>query len=67
MARFFNTAGVYEPRKHYMLPSDRRLPGLGSLIDKEAYFVVHAPRQSGKTTCFHPSATRRSMALATAS
>ncbi len=53
MARFFNTAGVCEPRKHYMLPPDRRLPGLGSLIDREAYFVVHAPRQSGKTTCFH--------------
>ncbi len=53
MARFFNTAGVCEPRKHYMLPPDRRLPSLGSLIDREAYFVVHAPRQSGKTTCFH--------------
>ncbi len=53
MARFFNTAGVCEPRKHYMLPPDRRLPGLRSLIDREAYFVVHAPRQSGKTTCFH--------------
>ncbi len=53
MVRFFNTAGVCEPRKHYMLPPSERLPGLGSLIDKEAYFVVHAPRQSGKTTCFH--------------
>ncbi len=53
MSRFFNTAGVCEPRKHYMLPPSERLPGLGSLIDREAYFVVHAPRQSGKTTCFH--------------
>ncbi len=53
MARFFNTAGVCEPRKHYMLPPRRRLPGVGQLIDEEAYFVVHAPRQSGKTTCFH--------------
>ena len=53
MPRFFNTAGVCEPRKHYMLPPAGRLPGLGSLIDQEAYFVVHAPRQSGKSTCFH--------------
>ncbi len=36
-----------------MLPPRRRLPGLDSLIAKKAYFVVHAPRQSGKTTCFH--------------
>ncbi len=53
MARFFNTAGVCEPRKHYMLPPQQRLPDVGQLIDEEAYFVVHAPRQSGKTTCFH--------------
>ena len=53
MARFFNTAGVCEPRKHYMLPPRRRLPTVIPLIDQEAYFVVHAPRQSGKTTCFH--------------
>ncbi len=53
MARFFNTAGICEPRKHYMLPPLRRLPNVGQLIDQEAYFVVHAPRQSGKTTCCH--------------
>ena len=53
MARFFNTAGVCEPRDHYMLPPQQRLPSLGSLIAKKAYFVVHAPRQSGKSTCFH--------------
>lgn len=53
MARFFNTAGVCEPRKHYMLGAVERLPDVVPLIDKESYFVVHAPRQSGKTTCFH--------------
>ncbi len=36
-----------------MLPPRRRLPGVGQLIEQKAYFVVHAPRQSGKTTCFH--------------
>lgn len=35
-----------------MLPPERRLPGVRDLIDREFYFVIHAPRQSGKTTCF---------------
>jgi hypothetical protein len=52
MARFFNTAGPCNPEDHYMLPPERRLPDIRSLIDEKAYFVVHAPRQSGKTTCF---------------
>lgn len=33
-----------------MLPPDRRIPGLRALIDGQNYFVLHAPRQSGKTT-----------------
>ncbi|WP_305071146.1 ATP-binding protein [Myxococcus sp. RHSTA-1-4] len=33
-----------------MLPALRRLPELRALIDQEGYFVVHAPRQVGKTT-----------------
>lgn len=35
-----------------MLPPERRLPRVRSLIDRELYFVVHAPRQTGKTTTF---------------
>jgi len=35
-----------------MLPPERRLPELPGLIDQKLYFVVHAPRQSGKTTAF---------------
>jgi len=52
MARFFNTAGPCDPHDHYMLPPDRRLPELRRLIDQKLYFVVHAPRQTGKTTYF---------------
>ena len=52
MPRFFNTAGPCNPAKHYMLPPEQRLPGVRRLIDQELYFVVHAPRQTGKTTCF---------------
>ncbi|MEP7339544.1 MAG: AAA-like domain-containing protein [Acidobacteriota bacterium] len=33
-----------------MLPASARLPELRGLIDQKAYFVIHAPRQSGKTT-----------------
>lgn len=52
MPRFFNTAGPCDPEVHYMLPPERRLPGIRPLIAERAYFVVHAPRQSGKTTSF---------------
>ncbi len=52
MPRFFNTAGPCNPVKHYMLLPESRLPRVRSLIDRELYFVVHAPRQTGKTTIF---------------
>lgn len=35
-----------------MLPPERRLGRIRPLIELEAFFVVHAPRQSGKTTSF---------------
>jgi hypothetical protein len=48
--RFFNTAGPCDPRFHYMLPAAERLPEAPGLVDMGGYFVVHAPRQTGKTT-----------------
>jgi len=48
--RFFNTSGPCDPAKHYMLAPETRLPGVRDLIDQEQYFVLHAPRQTGKTT-----------------
>jgi hypothetical protein len=48
--RFFNTAGECFPDRHYMLPPEPRLPDARRLIDEGQYFVVHAPRQTGKTT-----------------
>lgn len=50
MPRWFNTAGPCRPDKHYMLPPLVRLPRVFRLIDQESYFVIHAPRQIGKTT-----------------
>ncbi len=50
MARHFNTAGPCLADKHYMLPPVERLAQVLDLIDAEKFFVIHAPRQTGKTT-----------------
>jgi hypothetical protein len=36
-----------------MLPPEPRIPGARSYVDRLEYFVVHAPRQTGKTTTLH--------------
>jgi hypothetical protein len=51
MAKLFNIAGSCNPRSHYILPAAARLPELQRLVDDKQYFLIHAPRQSGKTTC----------------
>jgi hypothetical protein len=48
--RYFNVTGSCDAARHYMIPAERRLPGVDALIARQAYFVVHAPRQTGKTT-----------------
>ncbi len=48
--RHFNTAGPCDPAIHYMLSPLTRLPSLLKLIEQRSYFVIHAPRQTGKTT-----------------
>ena len=52
MARWFNIGGPCNPADNYMLSATERLPEVVSLINKKQYFVVHAPRQCGKTTAF---------------
>jgi hypothetical protein len=49
----FNTAGPSVAGKHYCLdPLGRiKFDEILALIDAESYFVLHAPRQTGKTTC----------------
>ena len=51
--RFFNTAGPINPVDHYCLPPLLRfnLDEVLSLIAQKKYFVLHAPRQTGKTSC----------------
>ncbi|MDR1857082.1 MAG: hypothetical protein LBR22_08010 [Desulfovibrio sp.] len=46
----FNISGPCRPGKHYMIDPLARLPIAKRLCLTEKYFVIHAPRQSGKTT-----------------
>lgn len=49
--RIFNTAGPVNCKEHYCLsPLDRLNLGEISLIVQKKYFILHAPRQTGKTT-----------------
>lgn len=48
--RFFNTAGPINPEMHYYVPHRLNQAELQQLIDQQKYFILHAPRQSGKTT-----------------
>ena len=50
MPKWFNTAGPCKSDIHYMLSPTERLPELKQLIAQQNYFVIHAPRQTGKTT-----------------
>jgi hypothetical protein len=51
--RFFNTEGPVRPDEHYCLPPLQRwnLAEVLGLIEQKKYFLLHAPRQTGKTTC----------------
>jgi hypothetical protein len=50
--KYFNTAGPAQESLHYILDPLRRVnyEEITELIDQRKYFVLHAPRQTGKTT-----------------
>jgi hypothetical protein len=50
--RFFNNAGPVKCADHYCVDPLKRidLPQLEVLIEQQRYFVLHAPRQTGKTS-----------------
>jgi hypothetical protein len=50
MKKYFNIAGPCNPDEHYMILSESRCKGIQNLIEQKQYFVIHAARQSGKTT-----------------
>ena len=51
--KHFNTTGAVKPDIHYCIPPLERIntAEVLGLIAAEKYFVLHAPRQTGKTTC----------------
>ena len=53
MERFFNTAGPIKTDLHYYIDPLKRfdLEEVLLLIRQQKYFALHAPRQTGKTTC----------------
>ena len=50
--RYFNTEGPVDPAEHYCInPLDRvDLEEVLALIARKKYCVLHAPRQTGKTS-----------------
>ena len=50
--RFFNTTGPIQPSRHYCVPPLSRvdLGEIRRLVEQEQYFVLYAPRQTGKTS-----------------
>ena len=50
--RFFNTSGPVEAEDHYRIPPLQRvdLVEVLELVRSKRYFVLHAPRQTGKTS-----------------
>ena len=51
--RFFTTEGPVNPADHYCLPPLARIDmeEIRGLIAQKKYFLLHAPRQTGKTSC----------------
>ena len=50
--RRFNVAGPVDPEVHYTIPPLSRVPlrQFDELVERREYFVLHAPRQTGKTS-----------------
>lgn len=52
MKKFFNTAGPIVKENHYHIPPIDRVDyeEIEMLIEHQKYFILHAPRQTGKTS-----------------
>jgi hypothetical protein len=51
--KYFNNAGPSVIGQHYMIDPLMRIDveSIETLIGQQRYFILHAPRQTGKTTC----------------
>lgn len=68
MQKYFNIAGPCNENDHYIVPIIERNKAILPLIEQKHYFVIHAARQSGKTTLIkalvnHLNASKRYHAL----
>ncbi|MCK5807594.1 hypothetical protein KAH37_01270 [bacterium] len=52
MKKFFNTAGSVNQEAHYKIDPLQRWDNeeIFNLIEQRKYFILHAPRQTGKTS-----------------
>lgn len=52
MERFFSTEGPVRSDLHYLIPPLERvdIEEVLGLVERQKYFVLHAPRQTGKTS-----------------
>jgi hypothetical protein len=58
MTRYFNTTGPCDPQRHYLIAPERRSRDLLPFVEQGLYFVLHAARQTGKTTAMRALAER---------
>ena len=58
--RYFNTEGPVDPTDHYCIPALERVDydEILQLIHWKKYFILHAPRQTGKTSTLKALADR---------
>ena len=52
MNRYFNTSGPCNPKQHYTLMRPDLIAEGIDLVERERYFTIWAPRQTGKSTFF---------------
>ena len=52
MQRYFNTSGPNIPSQHYTLMRENLIAKGMDFVEKERYFTIWAPRQTGKSTYF---------------
>lgn len=57
----FNTTGICNPEKHYMVDLSERLTEIKKLVDDGKYFCINRARQYGKTTTL--SALRKNLSV----
>ena len=51
--RVFNTTGICDPARHYMVSLGQRMRQVKALVDEGKYFTINRARQYGKTTTLH--------------